>query len=122
MRTWRFHEKCPEGKIFDTEPGMPDPLVPRESDGWVDTPAKLILDPKAAADRMVENAVRAELAKQGPDRERLDREHRQKFGVDPHNQATNAEVANVIDNKLADGSASFTPAKRYKSFTRNTER
>lgn len=121
MRTFRFHVKCPEGQIFDTT-GETAPFPPPESQGWVDTPAKLILDPKKAADQMVENAVRAELAAQGEDRFKLDKEHRKKYGEDPHSLATNKEVENVMDNRTPDGSGKVTPPKKSPHFTRNTER
>ena len=103
MRTFRFHLKCPEGQIFDTT-GETAPVPPPESAGWVDTPARLVLDTAKATDQMVENAVRAELARQGEHRGELDGEHRKKYGVEPHPRATNEEVANVMDNKTADGS------------------
>ena len=102
MRTFRFHLKCPEGQIFDTT-GETAPVPPPESAGWVDTPARLVLDVAKATDQMVENAVRAELARQGEHRAELDGEHRKKYGFEPHGRATNEEVANVMDNKTADG-------------------
>lgn len=52
---------------------------------------------------MIENAVRAELAQQGPHRKELETEHKKKFGFEPNLRATNEEVSNVMDNKTADG-------------------
>jgi hypothetical protein len=121
MRTFRFHVKCPEGKIFDTT-GETAPYPPPESAGWVDTPAKLVLDKKKAVDQMIENAVKAELAAQGSDRDKLDAEHRKKYGEDPHTLATTAEVSNVMDNKTADGEGKIKPPKKSKTFTRPWER
>lgn len=103
MRTWRFHLKFPEGKIFDTT-GETAPVPPPESSGWVDTPAKLVLDQQKATEQMIENAVKAELAAQGPHRRELEKEHAKKYGEEPSYRATNEEVANVMDNKTADGS------------------
>lgn len=112
MRTWRFHRDCPEGRIFDTEPNMPDPLVPPDSAGWVDTPARLGMTREQAADKMVENAVKAELAAQGKHRDELEREHKKKYGEAPDMRATNDEIANVMDNKTPDGAGKI-PSKFF---------
>ena len=113
--------KCPEGFIFDTT-GETAPKPPPESEGWVDTPAKLVLDKQKATEQMVDNAVRAALAAQGSDRDKLDAEHRKKYGEDPHTLATTAEVSNVMDNKTADGDGRIAPPKKPKAFTRPWER
>lgn len=34
---WRYHESCPEGKIFKTD----EALVKADQDGWVDHPGKV---------------------------------------------------------------------------------
>jgi hypothetical protein len=70
------------------------------------------------SDQIVEAAVRQELARQGPDRDKLDDEHRKKFGEDPHGLATNAEVENVMSNRSPDGKIKIAPPKRAK-FERN---
>jgi hypothetical protein len=114
MRTWRFHPRCPEGKIFDTT-GETAPKPPEEP-GWVDTPAKLTISVEKATEQMIENAVKAELAAQGPHRSELEREHRKKYGEDPSYRATNEEVARVMDNKTADGQGKINP----KFFKRRT--
>jgi hypothetical protein len=119
---WMFHMKCPEGKVFSDEERPDYPRMPDPSLGWVDTPAKLVLDPKVAADQMVENAVRNMLAEQGPERAELDREHRKKYGEDPNSQATNKEVAEVMDNRRADGGGKITPPKKSPTFSRPWER
>lgn len=119
MRTWMFHMRCPEGKIFDTT-GETAPKIP-EAQGWVDTPAKLVLDPRKATEQMIENAVMAELAAQGPHRRELEKEHGKKYGVEPDLRATNEEVANLMDNKTADGQQKIVPPKK-PFYTRNTER
>lgn len=119
MRTFRFHLKCPEGRIFDTT-GETAPKPPEEP-GWVDTPAKLVLDPQKATEQMIENAVKAELSAQGPHRRELETEHKKKYGVDANMRATNEEVANLMDNKTADGKQKVIPPKK-PFFTRNTER
>ncbi len=36
---WGYHNDCPEGRIFDLK--SPDDVVKIESEGWVDSPAKL---------------------------------------------------------------------------------
>jgi len=112
LRTWRFHMKCPEGKIFYTT-GETAPKPPEEP-GWVDTPAKLVIDPQKATEQMIENAVKAELAAQGPHRRELELEHKKKYGEEPSYRATNEEVANVMDNKTADGTGKISS----KHFTR----
>jgi hypothetical protein len=107
MRTWMFHQRCPEGKIFDTT-GETAPVPPSEP-GWVDTPAKLVLDVAKATEQMIENAVKAELAAQGSHRRELELEHKKKYGEEPSYRATNEEVANVMDNKTADGQGKVNP-------------
>jgi hypothetical protein len=119
---WMFHVRCPEGRIFSDFPRNDYPMMPGAHEGWVDTPAKLVLDVEKAKDQMVENAVKAMLKEQGPDRALLDAEHRKKYGEDPHAQATNKEVSEVIDNRRADGDGKLTPPKKSPTFTRNWER
>lgn len=111
MRTWRYSKEFPLGKIFDTT-GETAPKPPER--GWVEDRAMLDL----STDQIVEAAVRAELARQGPDRDKLDDEHRKKFGQDPHGLATNAEVENVMSNRTPDGKGRITPPKRAE-FKRN---
>lgn len=113
MRTFRYHPKHPQGQIFDTT-GETAPKPP-VGGGWVEHLCEL---PKMTSDQIVEAAVRQELARQGPDRDKLDDEHRKKFGEDPHGLATNAEVENVMSNRSPDGKIKIAPPKRAK-FERN---
>lgn len=101
-RKWMYHRKHPEGKIFDPT-GLRAPYPPPASEGWVDHRGELNMSTEQMTDQMVENAVRAELKAQGAHRQELDREHKKKFGVEPDMRATTEEVANVMDNKRADG-------------------
>ena len=107
MRTWLYHRDFPLGKIFDTT-GETAPRPP-QGGGWTDDRSQF---QNLTNDEIVEAAVRAELARQGPDRERLDDEHRKKFGDDPHGLATNAEVENVMSNRTPDGRGKITPPKK----------
>jgi len=111
MRTWLYSKEFPLGKIFDTT-GETAPKPPER--GWVEDRGLLNL----TTDQIVEAAVRAELALQGPDRDKLDDEHRKKFGEDPHGLATNAEVENVMSNRTPDGRGRIMPPKRAE-FKRN---
>ena len=79
MRTFRYHKDCPEGKIFDTEPGMPDPLVPPKGTGWVEHRSEL----QMTKDEVVAAAVKQELARQSTERDELEAEHKKKFGYEP---------------------------------------
>lgn len=102
---YRYHKDFPFGKLFDTV-GIEAPLPPKGG-GWVEWPNHLNI----TTDQVVEAAVRQELARQGPERDKLDDEHRKKFGEDPHGLATNAEVENVLSNKTPDGKGKITPPK-----------
>lgn len=103
LRRWMYHKKHPEGKIFDPS-GRRAPFVPPKSEGWVEHRGELFMTTEQLADQMVENAVRAELAAQGKHRAELEKDHKKKFGLAPDMRATNEEIANVMDNKTADGS------------------
>lgn len=111
MRTWLYCKEFPLGKIFDTT-GETAPKPPDR--GWTENRGELNM----TTDQIVEAAVRAELARQGPDRDKLDDEHRKKFGEDPHGLATNAEVENVMSNRTPDGRGTIKPPKRAE-FKRN---
>ena len=106
MRTFRYHPTVPFGQIFDTT-GETAPKPP-VGNGWVEHRGEL---PHLTTDQIVEAAVREQLQKQGSDRDKLDNEHRKKFGEDPHGLATNAEVENVLSNKTPDGKGKITPPK-----------
>jgi len=101
-----YHRDFPLGKIFDTT-GETAPRPP-VGQGWVEHRGELEY---MTTDQMVEAAVRAQLSSQGPDRDRLEDEHRKKFGMDPHSLATNAEVENVMSNRTPDGKGKITPPK-----------
>lgn len=79
MRTWRYHRDFPEGRIFDTEPGKPDPLVPHKSLGWVENRGDL----QMTTDQVVEAAVKQELAKQDSNRIGLEKEFKKMTGEQP---------------------------------------
>lgn len=66
------------GRIFDTEPGMPDPELPKhwKSLGWVEHQGEL----QVTTEQVVEAAVKQELAKQSKDRVELEREYEKKTG------------------------------------------
>lgn len=103
MRTFLYHPKYPEGKIFDTE-GREAPYPPPASAGWVEHRGDLKMTEFERGQQMVENAVRAELARQEKEgRAELDREHVKKYGVEPHPRATTEQVANIMDNKTLNG-------------------
>lgn len=106
MRTFRFHPLVPEGRIFDTT-GATAPQPP-EGGGWVEHQGELRITKEQAVEAMIKNAVDKELAKQGPHRGELEREHVKKYGEEPSYRATNEEVANVMDNKTADGAGKIS--------------
>lgn len=121
-RTFRYHAiLAPQGQIFDTD-GRVAPYPPSPSLGWVEHLCEMNMTAQQYADRVIERAVKEELARQGSDRQILDAEHRKKFGEDPHTLATNDEVANLMDNKTADGKGKITPPRKSPVFTRNSER
>lgn len=126
MRTFRFHPKFPEGKIFDTE-GREAPFPPSPSLGWVEHRGELKMTEMEMGSQMVENAVRAELAQQEKEgRDKLDKEHVEKYGFAPPPRATTEAVANIMDNKTADGRQTrptlHLPRKTSKHFTRKEDR
>lgn len=103
MLTWRYHRNCPDGKIFDTE-GRQHPYLPPASDGWVEHRGELGMSQFDRGQKMVENAVRAELAQQEKEgRDKLDAEHKEKYGFEPHPRATTEQVSNIMDNKTLNG-------------------
>lgn len=125
MRTFLYHRLCPEGKIFDPE-GREAPFPPPKSEGWIEERGLLGLTDFERGQQMVENAVRAELerdAKAG--RDKLDAEHKQKYGFEPPTRATMEQVANIMDNKTLNGEMT-RPTLRAKSiskhFTRKEDR
>lgn len=81
MRTMLYSREFPQGKVYDTEKGMPDPHVSTAPSDAVDSPAKLQL----TSDQIVEAAVKAELAKQVRERPELEAEYEKKFGRRPSN-------------------------------------
>lgn len=103
MRTFRYHRLfAPEGRIFDTT-GRTAPVPPSAGDGWTEHFGEQGLTAAEYADKVIERVVKAELASQGQHRKELEQEHEKKYGITPHALATNEEVANVMDNKSADG-------------------
>lgn len=95
MRTFRYSKEHPEGVIFDTEPGRPDPLVPPESSGWFDTPSKLVM----TQDEVIASLVMTELKKQGDDRPLMEKEFQKKFGRKPHGRMSTENLIKALDDK-----------------------
>ncbi len=109
MRTFRYHALfAPQGRIFDTAGVTAE--KPPVGGGWVEHFGEQDISPEKYTERVIENAVKAQLAEQGQHRRELETEHKKKFGTDPHNLATNEEVANVMDNKTADGKVPMSVA------------
>lgn len=105
MRTFRFHPQFPEGKIFD-DTGREAPFPPPKGSGWVEHREELKMSYLDMGSKMVENAVKAELAQQEKEgRAKLDAEHKKKYGFEPPVRASTEQVANIMDNKLLDGQA-----------------
>lgn len=123
-RHWLYHPiLAPQGKIFDyTGECEPKPPENWKARGWVQHRGEMNMTAEQYADACIERAVKEALAQQGSDRVLLDAEHREKYGEDPHHLATNTEVANVMDNKTADGLGKVRPPKKSPIFTRNFER
>lgn len=97
MRTFRYSQSCPDGKIFDTEPGHEDPYPPPGEDrGWFTYPVK-----GYTRDELIEKVVREELAKQGSDRIELEKEFRDKTGAQPHFAAREQTLVAVLDDNRA---------------------
>lgn len=118
MRTFRYHPLlAPQGRIFDTT-GETAEQPPSRASGWVEHRGEMNMSASQYADAVIERAVKEELSRQGKVREEIDREHRKKFGSDPHNLATNEEVSNVMDNRTADGAGKITPPKKSPNFQR----
>ena len=102
MRTFRFHPLfAPQGRIFDTTGATAE--KPPVGGGWVEHFGEQGMTPAEYADKVIAAAVKEQLAEQGSHRKELETEHQKKYGTSPHNLATNEEVANVMDNKSADG-------------------
>jgi hypothetical protein len=95
MRTVLYHKQFPWGEVYDTDKGMPDPHVSTAPNGWVDSPAKL----RVTTDDVVEAAVKAELKKQGDDRNKLDKEFKKKTGDAPNYAMKSETLIKVLDDK-----------------------
>lgn len=98
-RVFLYRRDHPMGVIFDTEPNQPDPLIPHgwKSLGWKDSPGDL----KMTTDQLIESVVKEELAKQPPDRGRLETEFTDKTGDLPHFAAKDATLIKVLDDSHA---------------------
>lgn len=92
MRTFRYSLQCPQGMIFDTEKGMPDPLVPPDGTGWYDHPIGV------TQDQLIEAVVKQELARQSSERHKLDKEHVKKFGFEPRAVEPDKHVEKALDD------------------------
>ena len=99
VRTFLYRRDHPAGVIFDTEPGRPDPLIPDGwyALGWRDNPDEL----KMSTDEVIEAVVRAELAKQAPDKGKLEAEYELKTGDIPHFAAKEKTLISVLDDSHA---------------------
>ena len=104
-KLFMYHREFPFGRVFDTE-GISAPKPPAGG-GWTENRGELNL----TEDEIVKAVVKETLKQQGYDRPLLDREHRKKFGEDPHGLATNKEVENVMSNRTPDGKDKITPPK-----------
>lgn len=97
MRTFRFSRDCPDGKIFDTEPGNPDPYPPpTEAQGWFEYPVR-----GYTTDELIEKVVKAELATQDSNRIELEGEFRKKSGDQPHFAAKDKTLTKYLDDNRA---------------------
>lgn len=97
MRTFRYSHACPDGKIFDTEPGKPDPYPPpTEAQGWFDHPVR-----GYTQDELIERVVKEELAKQDSNRIELEAEFRDKSGQRPHFAAQDKTLTKYLDDNRA---------------------
>ena len=97
MKTFMYSKKFPDGKLFDTL-GDGEPLPTKQGqimDGvaWYDSPYYL----KMTTDQVVEAAVMQELAKQGSDRDLLDKEHQKLYGFEPRAVESDKRVEKSLD-------------------------
>jgi len=100
MRTFRYRRDHPTGVIFSSDGS--DPGHERLPDGWYalgwrDNPGEL----KMTTDEVIEAAVRAELARQPKDKDRLEREYEDKTGDIPHFAAKEKTLISVLDDSHA---------------------
>lgn len=100
MRRFLYHRKHPMGVIFSTDgsdPGHPKMPPDWKSLGWTENRAEVQL----TQDELIEAVVREELAKQSPDRERLEREYTDKTGDVPHFASKDKTLVSVLDDNRA---------------------
>ncbi len=95
-RTFRYSRECPEGRIFDTE-GKVAPIPPSELSGWFDTPTKVHI----TQDELIEQVVKAELAKQSSDRAEIEKEYKKATGDTPHFAAKDDTLVKTLDDPKA---------------------
>ena len=99
MRTFMFSKKAPQGALFNTDPGHPEPHpCPKHGqtvDGviWYDSPSYLTM----STDDVVEAVVKQELAKQSAERPEMDAEHRKKYGYEPAQMTPDSKVEEILD-------------------------
>lgn len=97
MRTFRYSRDCPEGQIFDTEPGKADPYPPPGEDrGWFTYPVR-----GYTTDELIEKVVKAELATQDSHRIKLEGEFLDKSGAQPHFAAKDKTLTKYLDDNRA---------------------
>lgn len=93
MRTMLYHREFPMGKVFDTETGKRDPHISTAPLGSVDCPSKVAM----TQDELIEQVVKAELAKQSGDRSELEREYEKKTGDVAHFAAKDETLVKTLD-------------------------
>jgi hypothetical protein len=98
-RIFLYRKADPEGVIFDTEPGRPDPEIPHNFKmlGWTENRGDLLM----TQDEVIEAVVKNELARQKADKGKLEREFKRKTGADPHFAAKEETLVKVLDSPLA---------------------
>lgn len=97
MRTTLYSRQYPDGKIFDTEPHRPDPLIPSnfKSLGWTEHREEL----KMTQEQLIDVIVRRELARQPSDRILLEKEVFKKSGQRARATAPESQLIAVLDDK-----------------------
>lgn len=96
-RTMLYHREFPLGRVFDTETNKPDPHVSKAPFGSVDSPDKVAM----TQDELIEQVVKAELAKQSSDRSLIEKEYEKATGDTPHFAAKDTTLVNTLDDPKA---------------------
>lgn len=98
-RIFLYRRDHPMGVIFDTEGGRPDPKIPDgwRALGWTEDRGEVQL----SRDELIAAVVREELAKQAPDKGKLEAEYERKTGDVPHFAARERTLIRVLDDNRA---------------------